>query len=74
MARLWPAALFVETAVCLKLFCWDTPTARRFTVQATGKKTQPSMWDYVEVLRDYRVVIMIFQYFVCFSTEPATDN
>jgi NNP family nitrate/nitrite transporter-like MFS transporter len=73
-AMLVPAALFVVTAVCLKLFCWDTPTAKRFTVQATGKTTQPSMWDYVEVLKDYRVVVMIFQYSACFGTELAMNN
>jgi hypothetical protein len=50
MAMLAPAALFVETGVGLELLCWDTPTAKRFTVQATGKTTQPSMWVCVEVL------------------------
>jgi nitrate/nitrite transporter NarK len=74
MAMLVPAALFDVTAVCLKLFCWDTPTARRFTVQATGKTTRPSMWDYVEVLEGFRVVIMIFQYSACFGTGLAMNN
>jgi nitrate/nitrite transporter NarK len=74
MAMLVPTALFVVTAVCLKLFCWDTPTAKRFTVQATGKTTQPSMWDYVEVLKGYRVVILILRYSACFGTELAMNS
>jgi nitrate/nitrite transporter NarK len=74
MAMLAPAALFVETGVGLELLCWDTPTAKRFTVQATGKTTQPSMWDCVEVLKGYRVVVMILQYSACFGTELAVNS
>jgi nitrate/nitrite transporter NarK len=74
MAMLVPAALFDVTAVCLKLFCWDTPTARRFTVQATGKTTRPSMWDYMEDLEGFRVVIMISQCSACFGTGLAMNN
>ncbi|CAE7489043.1 unnamed protein product, partial [Symbiodinium necroappetens] len=37
-------------------------------------KTQRSMWDYVEVLRDFRVVVMIFQYSACLSTELAKSK
>jgi nitrate/nitrite transporter NarK len=74
MAMLAPAALFVEAGKCLEPLCWDTPTAKRFTVQATGKTTQPSMWDYVEVLKGYRVVIMILQYSACFGTELAVNS
>ena len=64
MAMFVPAALLDVKAVCLKLFCWDTPTARRLTVQATGKRTLPSMWDCVEVLKGFR----IFRYSACFGT------
>eukprot|EP00973_Karenia_brevis_P010078 1365146-Karenia_brevis.AAC.1 len=32
------------------------------------------MWDYVEVLKDFRVVVMIFQYSACFGTELAMNN
>jgi NNP family nitrate/nitrite transporter-like MFS transporter len=28
----------------------------------------------VEILKDYRVIIMIFQYFACFGTELAVSN
>merc|ERR1719159_1666868 len=56
------------------MLCWDTPTAKRFTTADTGKTQGASMWDYVEVLKDFRVVVMIFQYSACFGTELAMNN
>merc|ERR1719360_267944 len=32
------------------------------------------MYDYVEVLKDPRVVVMVFQYSACFGTELAMNN
>merc|ERR1719436_1396216 len=69
-----PGILFVMTAICLKMLCQDTPTKLRFDVSDTGKTTGASMWDYVEVLKDPRVVVMIFQYSACFGTELAMNN
>ncbi|CAE7247528.1 NRT2.5 [Symbiodinium sp. CCMP2592] len=69
-----PAVMFVVCAVCMKLMCWDMPTARNYDPAVTGKTQKPSMWDYVEVLRDVRVVVMIFQYSACFGTELAMNN
>ena len=46
------------------------PTARNYDPTVTGKTQKPSMWDYVEVLRDVRVLVMIFQYSACFGTDP----
>ena len=40
----------------------------------TGKTQKPSLWDYVEVLKDVRVVVMIMQYSACFGTELAMNN
>ena len=37
VAMIVPAVLFIITALCLKLLCWDTPTAKRFDVSVTGK-------------------------------------
>jgi len=68
-----PAVLFVLIAIVMKWKCWDTPSAKRFTVADTGKQTKASMWDYVECLKDYRVVVMIFQYSACFGTELAMN-
>ncbi|CAE7235150.1 NRT2.5 [Symbiodinium sp. CCMP2592] len=69
-----PAVMFVVVAICMKLMCWDMPTARNYDPAVTGKTQKPSMWDYVEVLRDVRVVVMIFQYSACFGTELAMNN
>merc|ERR1719230_1022926 len=70
----FPAVAFLVCAVGLKLLCWDTPTMKRFTTAATGKTTGISMWDYVVVLKDFRVIVMIFQYSACFGTELAMNN
>ena len=69
-----PAILFLICAAAMKLLCWDTPTAKRFDVAVTGKTKKPSMWDYVEVLKDVRVVVMIFQYSACFGTAARLDD
>lgn len=74
VSMLVPAACFLITALCIKLLCWDTPTAKRFTTKETGKTQGASMWDYVEALKDPRVVVMIFQYSACFGTELAMNN
>ena len=57
-----PAILFLICAAAMKLLCWDTPTAKRFDVAVTGKTKKPSMWDYVEVCSDFRVLVMIMQW------------
>merc|ERR1711981_488140 len=59
---------------CMKLLCQDTPTKLRFDVSDIGKTTGASMWDYVEVLKDFKVVVMIFQYSARFGTELAMNN
>jgi len=69
-----PAVCFVLTAIGLKLLCQDTPTKLRFSPSDTGKTGGASMWDYVEVLKDFRVVVMVFQYSACFGTELAMNN
>ena len=68
-----PAVMFVICAICMKLMCWDMLTTRHHDPAVTGK-TQRSMWDYVEVLRDVRVVVTIFQYSACLSTELAKSK
>jgi len=68
-----PPILFLGVALVMKLKCWDTPTKQRFTVAETGKTSKASLWDYVEVCKDIRVVVMIFQYSACFGTELAMN-
>ena len=74
IAMIVPAVLFLICAATMKLLCWDTPTAKRFDVSVTGKTQKPSLWDYVVVLKDIRVIVMIFQYSACFGTELAMNN
>lgn len=74
VAMLVPAVVFLLCALALKLCCWDTPTCKRFDVTVIGKTKKPSLRDYVEVLKDVRVVIMIFQYSACFGAELAMNN
>merc|ERR1711912_10416 len=68
-----PAIAFLLCALGLKLLCQDTPTKLRFEPSDTGKSSA-SMWDYVEVLKDFRVVVMVMQYSACFGTELAMNN
>jgi len=68
-----PGALFVIIALFMKLCCWDTPMAPRFKTSDTGKTSNASLWDYVECLKDPRIVIMILQYGACFGTELAMN-
>lgn len=74
VAMIVPGVAFLICAACIKLLCWDTPLRKRFTTADTGKTKGASMWDYVEVLKDPRVVVMIFQYSACFGTELAMNN
>ena len=69
-----PAVMFVICAICMKLMCWDMPTARNHDQSVTGSTPRPSMWDYVDVLRDVHVVVMMVQYSACVSTELAKNK
>ena len=69
-----PAVIFVICAICMKLMCWDMPTTRNHDPAVTGNTPRPSMWDYVDVLRDVPVVVMMVQYSACFSTELAKNK
>merc|ERR1712048_1067267 len=73
-AMVVPAFAFVLTAVGMKCLCWDTPTKRRFDVSDTGKTTGARLWDYIECIKDFRVVVMVMQYSACFGTELAMNN
>ena len=69
-----PAILFLLCAAALKLLCWDTPTAKRFDVTVTGKTKQPSLWDYVEVCKDVRVLVMVFQHLASNSSSQQSKK
>jgi NNP family nitrate/nitrite transporter-like MFS transporter len=72
-AMLFPGVACVICASSMKFCCWDTPTKPRFTTADVGKATGASMSDYVECLKDYKVVAMIIQYSACFGTELAMN-
>merc|ERR1719198_960022 len=74
VAMIVPATAFVLCAIGMKCLCWDTPTKKRFDVADTGKTTGARLWDYVECMKDFRVVVMVFQYSACFGTELAMNN
>ena len=50
------------------------PTGKHYDPAITGKTQKPSLWDYVEVLKDIRVVVMIFQYSACFGCSLEEDK
>ena len=70
----FPAMMMISCAICVKCLCWDMPTGKHYDPHVTGKKQNPSVWDYWEVLKDFRVVVMIFQYSACFGCELAMNN
>ena len=69
-----PVVMFVICDICMKLMCWDMPTAHNHDPAVIGNTQRPSMWDYVDVLRDVRVVVMICLCYACFSTELAMNK
>eukprot|EP00435_Cladocopium_sp_Y103_P055083 s663_g18.t1 len=69
-----PAMMMISCAICMKFLCWDMPTGKNYDPRITGKTRNPSVWDYWEVLKDFRVVVMIFQYSACFGCELAMNN
>jgi len=63
-----PAIMLLVCAGVIKAKCQDTPTRLRLSAADVGKKSS-SLYDYVEVLSDYRVPIVMMQYSACFGTE-----
>ena len=70
----FPAMMMISCAIMMKCLCWNMPTGKHYDPRITGKTKSPSMWDYWEVLKDFRVVVMIFQYSACFGCELAMNN
>ena len=70
----FPAMMMIACAFCVKCLCWDMPTGKHYDPRITGKTENPSVGDYREVIKDFRVVVMIFQYSACFGCELAMNN
>eukprot|EP00444_Apocalathium_aciculiferum_P037958 CAMPEP_0183483842 /NCGR_PEP_ID=MMETSP0370-20130417/178613_1 /TAXON_ID=268820 /ORGANISM="Peridinium aciculiferum, Strain PAER-2" /LENGTH=577 /DNA_ID=CAMNT_0025677121 /DNA_START=99 /DNA_END=1832 /DNA_ORIENTATION=- len=74
VSMLIPAGSYLICAVAIQTLCWDTPNGRRFHISELGKTNSFSVKDYVEVLKDPRALIMIYQYGACFGAELALNN
>merc|ERR550537_636634 len=74
LAMLVPAALFFTVATIVKTLCWDQPTSVRLDVGTYKPGKKASCMDYIDCLKDPRVVIMVAQYGACFGTELAMNN
>merc|ERR1711998_253910 len=74
LAMLVPAFLFFTVATLVKILCWDVPTQVRLDISTYKGSKKPSFMDYIDCLKDPRVVIMVAQYGACFGTELAMNN
>jgi NNP family nitrate/nitrite transporter-like MFS transporter len=75
----WRAAMFVPATIFLILavwiyFCSQDMTTGKFQLAALGKTKKANCSQYFECLKDYRVVLMIFQYSACFGCELVFNN
>jgi len=68
-----PAAIFLMLAVWIYFCTQDMPTGK-FNVASLGKTKKADCGQYLECLKDYRVVLMIFQYSACFGCELVMNN
>jgi len=75
----WRAAVLVPPAIFLVLACWiffftqDT-TVGKFDVAILGKTQKAGPMAYLKCLKDYRVVLMMYQYSACFGCELVMNN
>jgi len=74
LAMLVPAFLFFSVAALVKFLCWDQPTSKKLDVETYKPGKKASCMDYIDCLKDPRVVIMVAQYGACFGTELAMNN
>jgi len=70
----WRASMFVPAMMYAVLASWiffctqDTVTGK-FDIAVLGKAKKAGFFDYIRVVSDYRVFLMIFQYSACFGCE-----
>jgi nitrate/nitrite transporter NarK len=75
----WQGAMFVPAAKYLVLalwiyFCTQDTTTGKFKVAVLGKTTKTGFGTYGECLKDYRVILMTFQYNAGFGSELVRNN
>lgn len=70
---LFPAICYLVLVVWIFFFSQDT-TQGRFDVTIMGKTKSAPLQDYARCLKDYRVILMIWQYSACFGCELVMNN
>merc|ERR1712000_133440 len=74
-----PCVVYACVAVWVFTCAQDTPSTKanptgKFDVMLMGKKNTAGTKTYMEVLTDFRVVLMTFQYGACFGCEIIMHN
>jgi len=67
-SMLVPASMYVVLASWI-YFCTQDTVTGKFDIAMLGKSKKAGFLDYVRVVSDYRVFLMIFQYSACFGCE-----
>lgn len=67
-AMFFPVILYILTCIWIWFSVQDTVTGK-WDVRALGKSEKATLKDYLNVLKDYRVVLLIFQYGATFGQE-----
>jgi NNP family nitrate/nitrite transporter-like MFS transporter len=68
-----PAVMYTVLATWI-FFCSQDTATGAFDVSILGKSKRAGFFDYVRVVSDYRVFLMIFQYSACFGCELVMNN
>jgi len=68
-----PAALYVVLAVWI-YFCAQDTAEGKFDIAIFGRKNKAGFRDYVRVVADRRVFLMMWQYSACFGCELVLNN
>jgi len=70
LTMLFPPAIYIVLATWIFFCTQDLPDSpARFTVAKLGKSNRAGPRDYLRCLKDYRVMLMIWQYGACFGCE-----
>merc|ERR1719295_117808 len=73
LAMFFPVTMYVILATWI-FFCSQDTTTGRFDVTMLGKTQRAGLADYVRVVTDWHVFLMIFQYSACFGAELVFNN
>jgi len=79
LAWAWRAAMVVPFALYLLLAAWiyfftQSTVSGKFEISTLGKTTSAGPVTYINCFRDYRIVLMFFQYGACLGCELVMNN